>query len=55
VVGKNLIFSVSSYDKKEETPQRGHGRHDANGSLIRWRFADAAIAKSFATVFAASE
>ena len=36
-------------------PQRGHGRHDANGSVIRWRFADAAIAKSFASVFGASE
>ena len=36
-------------------PQRGHGRHDANGSVIRWCFADAAIAKSFATVFAISE
>jgi hypothetical protein len=36
-------------------PQRGHGRHDANGSVIRWCFADRAIAKSFATVFDASE
>jgi hypothetical protein len=36
-------------------PQRGHGRHDANGSVIRWCFADPAVAKSFATVFGASE
>ena len=36
-------------------PKRGHGRHDANGSIIRWCFADPAIAKSFATVFGASE
>ena len=36
-------------------PQRGHGRHDANGSVIRWCFADEEIAKSFATVFGASE
>ena len=36
-------------------PQRGHGRHDANGSVIRWCFADPEIAKSFATMFAASE
>jgi hypothetical protein len=36
-------------------PQRGHGRHDANGSVIRRCFADPAIAKSFATAFAASE
>ena len=25
-------------------PQRGHGRHDANGSVIRWCFADPATA-----------
>ena len=36
-------------------PQRGHGRHDANGSVIRWCFADPAIAKLFAAVFGASE
>jgi hypothetical protein len=52
VVDKNLIFYVSSCDKKEETPQRGHGRHDANGSVIRWCSADAAVAKSFETMFA---
>ena len=36
-------------------PQHGQGRHDANGSVIRWCFADAAVAELFATVFAASE
>jgi hypothetical protein len=36
-------------------PQRGQGKHDANGSVIRWCFADAEIAKSFATVFATTE
>lgn len=36
-------------------PQRGHGRHDANGSVIRWCFADEEIAKSFAIVFGATE
>ena len=35
--------------------QRGHGRHDASGSVVRWCFADPAIAKSFATVFGASK
>jgi hypothetical protein len=34
-------------------PQRGQGKHDANGSVIRWCFADPKIAKSFATVFGA--
>ena len=33
-------------------PQRGQGRHDANGSVIRWCFADPAVAKSFETMFA---
>lgn len=36
-------------------PQRGQGKHDANGSVIRWCFADLAVAKSFATMFAVSE
>ena len=36
-------------------PRRGQGRHDANGSIIRWCFADPAAAKSFVAVFGASE
>ena len=35
--------------------KRGHGRREDGGSFIRWCFADPAIAKSFATVFSASE
>jgi hypothetical protein len=31
-------------------PKRGHGRHDANGSVIRWRFSESAIAEAFASV-----
>lgn len=34
-------------------PQRGHGRHDANGSVIRWCFADPALAAEFASEFGA--
>ena len=34
-------------------PQRGYGRRDYSGSVIRWCFADPAMAKSFATTFAA--
>jgi len=33
------------------TPQRGHGKHDANGAVIRWCFADADLAKQFASKF----
>ena len=32
-------------------PQRGQGKHDADGAVIRWCFADAEIAKSFAALF----
>ena len=34
-------------------PQHGQGRHDANGSVIRWCFADPAVAAAFASEFAA--
>lgn len=32
-------------------PQRGHGKHDENGSVIRWCFADAALAEAFTRKF----
>ena len=32
-------------------PQRGHGKHDANGSVVRWWFADANLATEFARQF----
>ena len=35
--------------------QRAHGRHDANGSVVRWCFADAAIAAAFAKEFSEVE
>ena len=35
-------------------PQRGHGRHDANGSVIRWCFAEAELANNFAREFSVS-
>jgi hypothetical protein len=31
--------------------QRGHGKHDANGSVIRWCFANASLAAAFASKF----
>jgi hypothetical protein len=34
-------------------PKRGQGRHDANGSVIRWCFADPALAVAFARDFGA--
>lgn len=32
-------------------PQRGHGKHDADGSVIRWCFADAETAAAFSAEF----
>ena len=32
-------------------PQRGHGKHDANGAIVRWCFADAGLAAAFAHKF----
>jgi hypothetical protein len=32
-------------------PQRGHGTHTADGSIIRWCFADPETAKAFAADF----
>jgi hypothetical protein len=32
-------------------PQRGHGKHDADGSVIRWCFANADLAAAFARTF----
>jgi hypothetical protein len=32
-------------------PQRGHGTHSANGSVIRWCFADAETASAFSAEF----
>ena len=54
-LGKRLDAMYEFHTQYGITPQRGHGRHDANGSVIRWCFADEEIAKSFATVFCASE
>jgi hypothetical protein len=54
-LGKRLDAMYEFHAHYGIKPQRGHGRHDANGSVIRWCFADPEIAKSFATVFGASE
>jgi uncharacterized protein CbrC (UPF0167 family) len=32
-------------------PQPGRGKHDTDGSIIRWCFADAKTAKAFAADF----
>ena len=54
-LGSKLDVMYNFHIRHGIKPQRGHGRHDVNGSVIRWCFADPAIAKSFAVVFGASE
>lgn len=54
-LGNRLDAMYEFHTRYGIRPQRGHGRHDANGSVIRWCFADEQIARSFATVFGASE
>jgi hypothetical protein len=54
-LGKRLDAMYEFHTQYSIKPQRGHGRHDANGRVIRWCFADEEIAKSFAIVFGASE
>jgi hypothetical protein len=41
------------HERKGIRAKRGHGRHDANKSVVRWCFADPAIAAAFAKEFAA--
>jgi hypothetical protein len=33
-------------------PQRGQSKHNADGAVIRWCFADAKLAEAFASKFA---
>ena len=54
-LGAKLDAMYEFHTMHDIKPQRGHGRHDANGSIIRWCFADRAVAKSFATAFATTE
>jgi hypothetical protein len=54
--GKTLDAMYDFHARHGIQAQRGRSRRDENGrDYIRWCFADPAIAKSFATVFAASE
>jgi hypothetical protein len=54
-LGKRLEAMYEWHAMHRIKPQRGHGSHDANGSIIRWCFADPVMAKSFATAFLAPD
>ena len=53
-LGRRLDAMYDFHARHGIRAQRGHGRHDANGSVVRWCFADPAIAAAFAKEFAAS-
>jgi hypothetical protein len=50
-LGKRLDAMYEFHTMHGIKLQSGRGRHDANGGVIRWCFADPAIAKSFAAAF----
>ena len=52
-LGRRLDAMYDFHARRGIRAQRGHGRHDANGSVVRWCFADAAIAAAFGKEFAA--
>ena len=55
-LGKTLDAMYEFHSRHGIQAKRGQGRRDEVGEdIIRWCFADPAIAKSFATAFAASK
>jgi hypothetical protein len=53
-LGKRLDGMYEFHARHDIKPQHGHGRHDANGAVIRWCFADPALAEAFADEFGAT-
>jgi hypothetical protein len=52
-LGSRLDAMYAFHERHGVSAKRGHGRHDANGSVVRWCFADSAIAAAFAKEFEA--
>ena len=50
-LGSRLDAMYGFHERHAIRAKRGHGRHDANGSVVRWCFADPAIAAAFAKEF----
>ena len=50
-LGNRLDAMYDFHTRHGIKSQRGHGRHDANGAVIRWCFADPAVALEFANQF----
>jgi hypothetical protein len=52
-LGTKLDAMYEFHARNNIRAQRGQGRHDADGSVVRWCFADSAIAAAFAKEFEA--
>jgi hypothetical protein len=52
-LGNRLDAMYEFHARHGIKPQRGHGRHDANGAVIRWCFADPDLAAALAKEFGA--
>lgn len=50
-LGKRLDAMYDFHTQHSIPPQRGHGRHSADGSVIRWCFADHETADAFRREF----
>jgi hypothetical protein len=50
-LGKRIDAMYAFHAEHGIKPQRGRGKHDANGAIIRWCFANAEMAKAFAAQF----
>jgi hypothetical protein len=52
-LGMTLNAMYEFHARQGIPPKRGHGRHDDGASVIRWCFADPALAAAFAKDFGA--
>ena len=52
-LGTRLDAMYEFHTQHAIKPQRGQGKHDADGAVIRWCFADASLAAAFANKFKA--
>jgi len=50
-LGRRLDAMYDFHAQHGIKPQRGHGKHDADGAVVRWCFADAGLAADFASKF----
>ena len=54
-LGTSLDAMYEFHTRRGIRARRGQGRHDADGNVVRWCFADPAVAEEFAKEFATSD